>query len=120
MKGHSVNEEHPYHKTGLIGEYLVKIKLNDYGINTGSVDKDTGTDIVMFRGERILTAQVKSGYQTWNYDASHGVHVHFRVNLHCENDNLNLDHAEIRWKRVDIPDSNFKNFDRDSIVEMFA
>ena len=114
-----MNEEHPYHKTGLIGEYLVKIKLNDYGINTGSVDKDTGTDIVMFHGEKILTAQVKSGYQSWNYDDVHGVHVHFRVNLHRENDNLTLDNAEIRWKRIDIPNSDFRNFNHDSIEEMF-
>lgn len=114
-----MNEEHPHHKTGLIGEYLVKIKLNDYGINTGSVDKDTGTDIVMFHGDRILTAQVKSGYQDWNYAEAHGVHVHFRVNLRCMDDNLRLDEAEIRWKRIDVLDSEFKCFDRESINEMF-
>ena len=114
-----MNEEHPYHKTGLIGEYLVKIKLNDYGINTGSVDKDTGTDIVMFRGEKILTAQVKSGYQNWNYTEAHGIHVHFMVNLHVMNGNLQLDNAEIRWKRIDIPDREFQSFSADSIDEMF-
>lgn len=114
-----MNEEHPYHKTGLIGEYLVKIRLNDFGINTGSVDKDTGTDIVMFRSDRILTAQVKSGYCKWNYGEAHGVHIHFRVNLNCTDNNLQLDNAQIQWKRIDIPGRNFKNFDSDSIDEIF-
>ena len=114
-----MNEEQQNFKIGLIGEYLVKIMLNDYGINTGRVDKDTGTDIVMFRSGRILTAQVKSGYQAWNYDEAHGVHVHFRVNLNCTDGNLRLDKAEIQWKRIDVLGSDFKNFDRDSIDEMF-
>ena len=122
MRGNSVNEEHPYHKTGLIGEYLVKIKLNDYGINTGSVDKDTGTDIVMFRGDSVLTAQVKSGYQKWNTNADiHNVNVHFKVNLHCTDDNvLLLDESEIQWRRIDVDGSVFKNFDDHSIEEMFV
>ena len=119
-QGDSMNEEHPHHKTGLIGEYLVIIKLNYFGINTGSVDKDTGTDIVMFHGSKILTVQVKSGYQDWNYDDVHGVHVHFRVNLMCRNHLLKLDAAEIKWKRVDIVGSEFQVFSRESIQQMFA
>jgi hypothetical protein len=115
-----MNQEHPYHKTGLIGECLVKIRLNDYGINTGSVDKDTGTDIVMFRGSKILTAQVKTGYQKWNLDEAHNVHVHFRVNLNCVDGNLRLDGAEIKWKRIDIPKAQFRDFNLESIDEMFA
>lgn len=85
------------------------------------MDKDTGTDIVMFHGERILTAQVKSGYQTWNNNADvHGVNVHFKVNLHYADDILRLDDAEFLWKRIDIDGSEFKNFDRHSIEEMFV
>ena len=73
----------------------------------------------MFHGERILTAQVKSGYQDWNYAETHGIYVHFRVNLRCMDDNLRLYEAEIRWKRIDVPDSEFKSFGRESINEMF-
>lgn len=116
-----MNEEHPHHKTGLIGEYLVKLRLNDYGVNTGNVDKDTGTDIVIFWGERILTAQVKSGYQTWNNNAGiHGVNVLFKVNLNCTDNTLLLDRAEIIWKRVDVPDTEFQVLGSESINEMFA
>jgi hypothetical protein len=46
------NIEHPTHKTGLIGEGLVKMRLNEYGVNIGNVDKDTGTDIIMFFGDK--------------------------------------------------------------------
>ena len=113
------NKEELKFKIGLIGEYLVKIRLNEYDINTGSVDKDTGTDIVMFRGDRILTAQVKTGGNAWNYADSHNVQVHFMVNLKWPNGNLSLDGAEIRWKRIDIPDDEFKNLELGSIDEMF-
>lgn len=111
------NIEKPDFKTGLIGEYLVKIRLNEYGINTGSVDKDTGTDIVMFRGDRILTAQVKTGRQDWNYAEVHNVHVHFRVKLNWPDGILSLDGAEILWKSL--PDGEFGNLELGSIDEMF-
>jgi len=113
-----MNDEDQDYKTGLIGEYLVKIRLNEYEINTGSVDKDTGTDIVMFQKNRILTAQVKTGINDWNYAEAHGVHVHFQVKLNRK-DKLQLDASEIRWKRIDIPDNGFKDFNGGSIGEMF-
>jgi len=113
------NDEKPEFKIGVIGEYLVKIRLNEYGINTGSVDKDTGTDIVMFAMGRILTAQVKTGRNAWNYADSHNVHVHFIVNLNWTDGNLSLDAAEIRWKRIDIPNDEFKPLEIGSIDGMF-
>jgi hypothetical protein len=113
------NEEGPNFKIGLIGEYLIKIRLNEYGVNTGSVDKDTGTDIVMFRGDRILTAQVKTGRNVWNYEDSHNVHVHFMVKLNWPDGNLSLDSAEIRWKRIDVHNDALKSLELGSIDEMF-
>ena len=113
------NEEKPGFKIGIIGEYLVKIRLNEYGINTGSVDKDTGTDIVMFRGDSILTAQVKTSCNAWNYGDSHNVHVHFMVKLNCPDGNLLLDSSEIRWRRIDLPDDKLKSLEPGSIDEMF-
>jgi hypothetical protein len=114
-----MNGEIDEHKTGLIGEYLVKIRLNQYGINTGSVDKDTGTDIIMFQNNLIRTAQVKSGTKDWNCAQAHGVHVHFRVKLNCMNGNLQLDNVEIIWKRIDVPGKFFQMFSRESIGEIF-
>ena len=113
------NKEEPIFKIGLIGEYLVNIRLNEYGVNTGSVDKDTGTDIVMFYGDRIFTAQVKTGRQGWKNAESHNVHVDFKVNLNWPNGNLSLDGTEIHWKRLDVPDDGFKNLELGSIDEMF-
>jgi hypothetical protein len=113
------NEEQPEFKIGLIGEYLVKIRLNEYGINTGFVDKDTGTDIVMFHGNNILTAQVKTGRRDWNRENVKNVHVHFIVNLNWQNGNLPLDNAVIKWRRIDIPNSSFRNLELVSIDELF-
>jgi hypothetical protein len=113
------NDEKLEFKIGLIGEYLIKIRLNEYGINTGSVDKDTGTDIVMFAEARIVTAQVKTGRNAWNYADSHNVQVHFIVNLKWPNGNLSLDGAEIRWKRIDISGDEFKPLEIGAIDGMF-
>jgi hypothetical protein len=113
------NDEKPGFKIGLIGEYITKIRLNEYGINTGSVDKDTGTDIVMFRGGRILTAQVKTGRNAWNCGASHNVNVHFMVRLNWPDGNLSLDGAEICWQRLDIHGDEWKPLEPDSVGEMF-
>lgn len=114
-----MNFEDDDFKVGLIGEYLVKIRLNSYGVNTGNVDKDTGTDIVLFNGTRILTAQVKSGSKDWNNAAVHGVHLHFKVLLKWVHENVSLDQAVIRWKRIDIPDRDFRELTRASVADIF-
>ncbi len=113
------NDEEPNFKIGLIGEYLTKIRLNEYGVNTGSVDKDTGTDIVMFFGDKILTAQVKTGRSVWNGGASHNVDVHFMVRLNWPDGNLSLDGAEILWQRLNIDGHEPKPLEPDSVDEMF-
>lgn len=114
-----MNKEEQEHKTGLIGEYLLKIRLNEYGVNTGGVDKDTGTDTVMFYENRILTAQVKTGINDWNYGKAHGVHVHFQVKLNLTNGRLLLDNTEIRWRRIDIEGSEFQSLAHESVVQIF-
>lgn len=113
------NEEQAEFKIGLIGEYLVRLRLNEYGINTGTVDKDTGTDIIMFYGHHILTAQVKTGRTEWNYGNPHNVDIHFMVNLNWQNgDNLLLDNVDILWKRAG-DEGVGRIFDRGSIDEIF-
>jgi hypothetical protein len=52
-----MNYEELNHKTGIIGEMLVKIMLNSIGINTGNVDKDTGTDLEFSR-KRFSSTQI--------------------------------------------------------------
>ena len=109
------NDEHESHKTGLIGELLVKLWLNAYGANTGGVDKDTGTDIVIFVGGRILTAQVKSGINAWNSGEVHGVDIHFQVNLrHDAADNFVIQESSIRWRPANT-DEAFEPFIRASL-----
>lgn len=96
-----MNSEHRNHKTGLQGELLVRIVLNDLGINTGSVDRDSGTDIVMFYNGIINTAQVKTGLNSVNENNDiHGVRVHFRVELVSENERLVLGKCKIQWRDV--------------------
>lgn len=115
-----MNKEIPEHKIGLIGELLVKIKLNDYGVNTGGVDKDTGTDVVLFKEKQILTAQVKTGKDYRRYDATHGVDLHFQVNLNYIGEDLRLDDVEVRWKWADDPDGSYRNLGPESIAEIFG
>lgn len=113
------NEEHQSHKTGLMGELLVKLRLNAFGVNTGGVDKDTGTDIVMFLGEKILTAQVKSAVNNWNYDGVHGVNIHFRANLsRDQNNQYYFDQSAILWKRANTGEE-FRPLSQESINKLF-
>ncbi len=115
-----MNLEVPDHKTGLIGEYLVKIRLNSCNVNTGSVDKDTGTDIVLFYGKTILTAQVKTGVNNWNHKPVRDVHIHFKVKLHKQpNGDILLDKSEIKWKRTNCASNRFKLLTCQSIKEIF-
>lgn len=113
------NLEHQEFKTGLLGELLVRLRLNAYGANTGSVDRDTGTDIVIFVRGRILTAQVKSGINRWNNSGAHGVDIHFQVKLRRDaHNNYLLDDSSIRWKRLNL-DEKFVAFTPASLAEFF-
>ena len=111
-----MNFEHPCHKTGLLGELFVKIRLNDLGINTGGVDRDTGTDLVLFFNKKILTGQIKSGYNAWNDNNDiHGVDIHFKVKIVDEGYGIQLDKCEIKWKFIDLT-SNFTSLNESFLM----
>ena len=93
-----MNPEVPAHKTGTIGELLVKIILNSLNVNTGNVDKDTGTDIVMFHNNTIRTAQVKTSLNKWRLGKIRNVHVVFMVRLKWINEPPALPNYKIKWK----------------------
>jgi hypothetical protein len=98
-----MNPEHKSFKIGIIGELLVKLRLNEilmdgYTINTGTVDRDSGTDIVIFHHMTLLTAQVKTGLNKWNYRPAREVDMIFRVKLvesHGES-MISYDHSAIK------------------------
>ena len=113
-----MNPELLNHKTGLIGELLVRIYLNDLGINTGSVDNDTGTDIILFYNGKSMTAQVKSSLNNWNNNSDiHGVGIHFKVKIVRQNDKIQIEKCEIKWKQTP-GDVDFKPLN-DEILNVF-
>lgn len=92
-----MNPEQRNHKIGTIGELLVKTRLNEIRINTGSVDRDTGTDGILFIGTKILTYQVKTGANRWNRKPSQKVDIEFFVKLNWQR-TLALDSSSIQYR----------------------
>lgn len=113
-----MNMEHDNPKAGLIGELLVKIRLNQLGANTGSVDVDTGTDIVMFYNNVIRTGQVKTSIRNAPENGCRNVDVLFRVYLVSCDKQFLLDESRIEWRFRN--SSEFRSLTDDSLVEMFS
>ncbi len=76
---------------------LVKIKLNEMGFNTGSIDRDTGTDGILFGASFVKTYQVKTGLNRWNRSSSRKVDIEFFVKI-VKGSAILLDESVIEYR----------------------
>src|SRR5690348_6287411 len=50
----------PELKIGTVGELLVQIRLLQYGVQAAPPLRDSGNDLIAFKGDRVRTIQVKT------------------------------------------------------------
>ena len=91
------NDLPPALATGTLGEILVQLRLLQFGVQAAPPMKDTGTDLVAFRGRTVRTIQVKTAINRVSRDRRVPPHydVLALVLLRSDNGIVELDASRI-------------------------